>query len=101
MNLKPTVWLGLVLLAVAPGIAPAQSTNAARPQITRLTPPEKDFFSKQLDYHGIPIKAHAQTMPCHMFVAPILCRLSAELSASLVSGVARQTSQALTLVLPY
>jgi alpha-glucosidase len=29
------------------------------PAIAILNPPEKDFFSKVLDYHGIPIKAHA------------------------------------------
>jgi hypothetical protein len=29
-----------------------------RPKIVLLDPPEKDFFSKRLDYHGIPIKAH-------------------------------------------
>jgi len=28
------------------------------PAIQRSSPPEKGFFSKQLDYHGIPIKAH-------------------------------------------
>src|SRR5947207_920359 len=27
-------------------------------QITIIDPPEKDFFSKLLDFHGIPIKAH-------------------------------------------
>jgi hypothetical protein len=28
------------------------------PAIQRIDPPEKDFFSKRLDYKGIPIKAH-------------------------------------------
>ena len=28
------------------------------PQIVTLDPPEKDFFSKRLDFHGIPIKSH-------------------------------------------
>ena len=27
-------------------------------EIQRISPPEKDFFSKRLDYQGIPIKAH-------------------------------------------
>jgi len=31
----------------------------AMPAIQAIAPPEKEFFSKQLDYHGIPIKAHA------------------------------------------
>ena len=30
----------------------------AKPQIVILDPPEKDFFSKALDFQGIPIKAH-------------------------------------------
>ena len=29
-----------------------------RAEIQRISPPEKDFFSKRLDYQGIPIKAH-------------------------------------------
>jgi alpha-glucosidase len=39
------------------GAAPA-SVNPA-PPIQLIDPPEKGFFSKLLDYHGIPIKAHA------------------------------------------
>ena len=31
---------------------------AGQPQITGIDPPEKDFFSKRLDFHGIPVKAH-------------------------------------------
>jgi len=27
--------------------------------IQAINPPEKEFFSKHLDFHGIPIKAHA------------------------------------------
>ncbi|MEI7908351.1 MAG: beta-L-arabinofuranosidase domain-containing protein [Verrucomicrobiota bacterium] len=30
----------------------------AMPAIQHISPPEQGFFSKQLDYHGIPIKAH-------------------------------------------
>ena len=33
-------------------------SSASKPPITALVPPEKDFFSKQLDFRGIPIKAH-------------------------------------------
>jgi alpha-glucosidase len=33
--------------------------DAAKPKIATLNPPEKDFFSKLLDFHGIPIKAPA------------------------------------------
>jgi len=31
---------------------------AGQPKIVAMDPPEKDFFSKRLDFHGIPIKAH-------------------------------------------
>ncbi len=34
------------------------ATDETRPAITRLDPPERDFFSKQLLFHGLPIKAH-------------------------------------------
>ncbi|MCX6878458.1 MAG: glycoside hydrolase family 127 protein [Verrucomicrobia bacterium] len=30
-----------------------------QPAIQPISPPEQEFFAKQLDYHGIPIKAHA------------------------------------------
>ena len=29
------------------------------PAVVRIQPPEREFFSKRLDYEGIPIKAHA------------------------------------------
>ena len=32
--------------------------QAAHPEIVILNPPEKGFFSKLLDFHGIPIKSH-------------------------------------------
>lgn len=41
----------------------------AKPAITVLNPPEKDFFSKQLDFHGIPIKAHAVVSDAALFEA--------------------------------
>jgi hypothetical protein len=34
------------------------ATTKAQPPIVILNPPEKDFFSRQIDFHGIPIKAH-------------------------------------------
>jgi hypothetical protein len=50
-------------LAVLVGLMLAvQSLTGAlserKPAIVQLNPPEKDFFSKVLDFHGIPIKAH-------------------------------------------
>lgn len=37
--------------------------------IARLTPPEKGFYSKLLDFHGIPIKAHADIADEALFEA--------------------------------
>ena len=42
-----------LISAVASGLTPEKKTV-----IVSIIPPEKDFFSKLLDYHGIPIKAH-------------------------------------------
>lgn len=58
MKLTLTAWAGLLLLAATVQASPAEPTNTVRPKIITLAPPEKDFFSKQLDYQGIPIKAH-------------------------------------------
>ena len=38
--------------------AVAGASVAGQSKITAIDPPEKDFFSKRLDFHGIPIKAH-------------------------------------------
>jgi hypothetical protein len=35
------------------------SPDLLRPKIVRIDSPESGFFSKAVDYHGIPIKAHA------------------------------------------
>jgi alpha-glucosidase len=58
-NCRQNLWrlliLGLILFG-AINHAHAQTTN--KPAIIQIHPPEKSFFSKQLDFHGIPIKAH-------------------------------------------
>ena len=41
-----------------PAVGADLSTQSAWPAIARIQPPEKDFFSKSLSFHGIPIKAH-------------------------------------------
>jgi alpha-glucosidase len=64
--------LGFLLPFGSPG---AQSTRAAAqisnslPAIIILEPPERSFFSKLLDYHGIPIKAHAAISNEALFAA--------------------------------
>ncbi|MGA2246848.1 MAG: hypothetical protein ABSH48_17790 [Verrucomicrobiota bacterium] len=40
-----------------------------RPPITRLSPPEQDFFSKELFFQGIPIKAHQVVSDEAMYAA--------------------------------
>ena len=62
-------WRSLAVCLVLAGLSPcllaatgvpatAGTESAARPAIVIIEPPEKGFFSKQLDFHGIPIKAH-------------------------------------------
>ena len=54
----------LVALAMAAGAlvvslcAAEQGSASASPKIVPLDPPEQDFFSKQLDFHGLPVKSH-------------------------------------------
>jgi len=48
-----------VRVAVAALLAAVVGASVAgQPQIARIDPPENEFFSKRLDFHGIPIKAH-------------------------------------------
>jgi hypothetical protein len=48
-----------MLMMSVPAVFAADAGSAAfKPGITFIDPPEKNFFSKQLDFHGIPIKAH-------------------------------------------
>jgi len=47
-----------------------QSTDNVRPRIIRIEPPEKDFFSKSLDFHGIPIEAtEVVTSPSSLYTS--------------------------------
>ena len=39
------------------------------PAIVRIEPPEREFFSKRLDCHGIPIKAHAVVSDAALYAA--------------------------------
>jgi hypothetical protein len=43
--------------------------DSSRPKIVILDPPEKDFFSKLLDFRGIPIKAHKVVSDEAMYAA--------------------------------
>ena len=55
----PVTFCLLTPLAIpTPGAATAQAAAAPTDKVLRIDPPEKGFFSKRLDYKGIPIKAH-------------------------------------------
>jgi hypothetical protein len=56
---------------------PGTSSDIHKPTIVVLDPPEKDFFSKLVDFHGIPIKAHAVVADEAMYAA--YSRLSRQL----------------------
>jgi alpha-glucosidase len=61
-----------LLIGSAPLVGSALDEPAgefARAKIEVLDPPEKDFFSKRLDFHGIPIKAHAVVADAALFAA--------------------------------
>src|SRR5262245_2604038 len=55
-------FIGLLLCFACSGSEAGKlsgETSNTPPSITILDPPEKEFFSKVLDFHGVPIKAHA------------------------------------------
>ena len=78
VDLLALATLGLAAL-LAMTISPAQADTLAadHPKIVMLDPPEKDFFSKSLDFHGIPIKAGQVVSDGAMYAA--YERLSLEL----------------------
>ncbi|HEU5072492.1 MAG TPA: hypothetical protein VFV96_18985 [Verrucomicrobiae bacterium] len=55
------------VLAVIQATAISAPTNA--PAVKQLNPPEQGFFAKELDFHGIPIKAHAVVSDAALFAA--------------------------------
>lgn len=62
----------LIVIAIAPlaiNAAFSGTTNETRPAITLLNPPEMKFFSKQLSFKGIPIKAHQVVSDAALYVA--------------------------------
>ena len=69
-HLKLCVIPSLFLFVLGAFVAPAgQPVDPSSLGIVRLDPPEKGFFSKQLDFHGIPIKAHAVVVDEALFAA--------------------------------
>src|SRR5438477_3482858 len=58
---RSVIAVGLLLLSFVLHVSSSDLlvSEASVPGIIQISPPEKNFFSKQLDFHGIPIKAHA------------------------------------------
>ncbi len=58
MNSRSKSSLALIQILAVFAFTISLRAAGTRPAILILDPPEKAFFSKVLDYHGIPIKAH-------------------------------------------
>jgi alpha-glucosidase len=48
----------VIVVLLAPALSALATEQPAADKIQTIDPPEKGFFSKRLDYEGIPIKAH-------------------------------------------
>lgn len=51
------------------GVAEDHAPEFAHPKLVLLDPPEKEYFSKLIDFHGIPIKAHAVVVDEALYAA--------------------------------
>lgn len=58
-----------IAIVFATIVAAAPAADSRNLKIEIIDPPEKDFFSKRLDFHGIPIKAHAVVADEALFAA--------------------------------
>ncbi len=58
-HLASLLSISLLLAAAGAENRAGQTAASVMPEIVTLNPPEKDFFSKRLDFHGVPIKAPA------------------------------------------
>ena len=62
--------LAPIMVCHPTNLAGADSGNPEpAPKIISLNPPEKDFFFKELFYHGIPIKAHQVVVDEALYIA--------------------------------
>jgi hypothetical protein len=52
------ILLAIIFLSISVGAVSGEAGEGAKPTITLIDPPEQAFFSKQLVFEGIPIKAH-------------------------------------------
>lgn len=58
MKFVPAGACGVILFGLS-ACAPVQAAQTDKPVISVISPAEKGFFSKELSFRGIPIKAHA------------------------------------------
>jgi hypothetical protein len=82
----------VVMVAFLPShsfAAPEDSGETPKPKVVSLKPPEHDFFSKLLDFHGIPIKAHAVVADQAMYAAYDRLSLLLKHLPMVVSNLAR------------
>lgn len=71
-KLTKLVYLAALMLlgSPCPGVTATGSLEPqSAPAIIRIDPPEKDFFSKEISFHGIPIKAHQVVADEALFAA--------------------------------
>ncbi|HXT10970.1 MAG TPA: hypothetical protein VN873_05345 [Candidatus Angelobacter sp.] len=68
MKLAIATFLALITLSCAATTAPRLATES-KPSIIKLDPPEQGFFSKELMFHGIPIKSHEVVSNEALYVA--------------------------------
>jgi alpha-glucosidase len=59
----------IILACFADAASAVESTNHFRPDIQIIDPPEKEFFAKEISFHGIPIKAPAVVVDEALFTA--------------------------------
>lgn len=52
------IWVAITMGICTGGAWGTSQGEAAKPHIRIIDPPEQGFYSKVLDFHGIPIKAH-------------------------------------------
>jgi hypothetical protein len=71
MSKLSKAWRKHIQVAVTAFLVTAadRASGAGHPKIAAMDPPEKEFFSKRLDFHGIPIKAHQAVVDEALYAA--------------------------------
>jgi hypothetical protein len=68
LRFVPSVLFVLSVLFL-PGLLPASADSTPKAKVIQIVPPEKEFFAKQLDFYGIPIKASAVVVDEALYAA--------------------------------